>query len=108
MEPPQPLWAACASASPPSEKRGFPCGLSFTQRAIHLPNIEEQLGAAGRISSDITMLNFLADGTEMSGLGWAGVRKNAVIQLMRFPGNFSNEVLRKSLQCGAVIISLGS
>lgn len=54
------------------------------------------------------MLNFLADGTEMSGLGWAGVRKNAVIQLMRFPGNFSNEVLRKSLQCGAVIISLGS
>lgn len=72
------------------------------------PNVEGHLGALGRSRSNISMVKFLADALpEISGLGWC--RQGTSDSADGVPLNlFRNEVLRKSLQYNAVIVSLGS
>lgn len=70
------------------------------------PNVEGHLGAIGRSRSNISMVKFLAP-PKISGLGWC--RQRTSNSADGVPLNlFRNEVLRKSLQYDAVIVSLGS
>lgn len=96
---------------------GSPVVLCFSLRFIFylepfvFHSIDECLGAVGRSSSDVSNGNSLADALPvMGGLGWAGVDKKPVIQLMRFPWNFSilSFLVRRRLQYSAVIVSFGS